>query len=120
MNDLKKSFSLILILFISCLSYGFQDNDSVVFSQQDWKIERLSDGVTREVAHVEGVFESRQVVNIIRIALNEKSIQPGIHGKEKELIPTSVLAKEKDAVAAINGGFFNMKEGGAVDLIKVE
>lgn len=120
MNDLKKSFMLILILFISYLSYGFQDNDSVVFSQQDWKIERLADGVIREVAHVEGVFESRQVVNIIRVALNEKSIQPGIHGKEKELIPTSVLAKEKDAVAAINGGFFNMKEGGAVDLIKVE
>ncbi len=63
------------------------------------------------------LFNSQQNINILEINQNYNF---KLAYSSKSLIPTSVFAKNNKAVAAINGGFFDLKTGNSVTYFKVE
>lgn len=114
-------FSFLTLFFINKGSHA-QDRDSINFVTVEWKTTPLKKGIVWKQANIKNLFDSQQEINIIEIDLKNKKNAKKIrlaalaNGLEK----TSALAQQHDAIVAINGGFFDMKNGGAVDFIKVD
>jgi exopolysaccharide biosynthesis protein len=105
--------------------------DSLALANAPWQTEKLSKGIVWKRAHFQQkeLFDANQSINVIEIdhrrrshtweiitadSLNKKDKKKGI------LRPTSQLAKDNGAFVAINGGFFDVKNGGSVDFIKIK
>lgn len=124
---MKKVNRWILFLLVFNFSYSpvlfGQDIDSINFSKAYWTKERIAAGVKLyHYSFSKGqLFGTTQNINFIKV---KEGIfrKPGfaLLADTKTLKPTSEFATSKrDAIAAINGNFFDMKNGGAVDFIKV-
>ncbi len=66
------------------------------------------------------LFNSNQIISVLILPKRnlDKFKLEYAYGK-KELVKTSLLAKSKNALAAINGGFFNMDSGGSVTYFEI-
>lgn len=110
----------IVILALAKIDANAQKLDSISFVSQQWENKKLRKGIVWRKAHFESIFNSKQVMNIVEIELTKKNLKDlGIEGLSHSRRNTSVLADSLKALVAINGGFFDMKKGGAVDYIKV-
>lgn len=110
----------IILLSLSSLHSKAQNIDSLIFVTQQWKDSTLQKGIKWRKAHFDNLFKSKQVINIIEIDLSKKNLKKiGLEALSNSRKKTSFLADSIRALAAINGGFFDMKNGGAVDFIKV-
>lgn len=96
------------------------DPDSLLFVQQKWETKELKQGVIWKHAHIQDLFNSNQVIHVLEVDLSHHIGNVHFAGDPQRLIKTSDFAKENEALAAINGGFFNMKNGGAVDVLKID
>lgn len=97
-----------------------QNIDSLTFVNHQWEEQTLRKGIIWKKGLFKDFFNSNQVINIIEIELNKKNLKKlGIEGLPASRKKTSALADSLHALAAVNGGFFDMKNGGAVDYIKV-
>lgn len=119
---MKKTYlyliTLALILFK--IDSNAQNTDSITFVNQEWQDSLLRKGIVWKKAHFQNLFNSKQMVNIIEIELTPKNLKTlGLEGLPNSRKKTSALSDSLGAIAAINGGFFDMKNGGAVDYIKV-
>ncbi len=113
---------LIIAFLIAVQSSSAQvsELDKKIFKTAVWKKTTLVPGITWYQANIEGLFSSRQEINFVEIDLKKHRKRIALAALRNELHKTSVLANERNAVIAINGGFFNMKAGGAVDYLKVD
>ena len=82
-----------------------------------WQEQVLDDGIIWKHAHTEALFNGWQNLNILEV--NPKKHRFGLAYVTDTLLPTSLLAAQAGALAAVNAGFFNMSEGGSVTLLKV-
>lgn len=115
-----RSICAVLAVLWSYSSFSFTDNpDSLTFVHKNWETKELKEGVIWKTGRFSDLFNSKQVINILEIDLAQRIKDVKLGGDEKKLMPTSEFAIQAKAIAAINGGFFNMKEGGAVDLLKI-
>lgn len=118
-----KTTYLILLTFVLTIfnvDSQAQNLDSITFVNQQWQNRTLRNGIIWKKAHFENLFNSKQVINIIEIDLTKKNLKKlGLEALPKSRKKTSYLADSLHALAAINGGFFDMKNGRAVDYIKV-
>ncbi|MBL1410636.1 phosphodiester glycosidase family protein [Sphingobacterium faecale] len=122
MKSKHTAFLFLLTLLSTVLhniSYG-QDIDSVNFCNTKWRTSAVDKGIYWKQANIIDLFNSRQEVNIIEIDLKKHNKSLRLAALANSLKKTSTLAQQHHAIVAINGGFFNMKNGGAVDFIKVE
>jgi exopolysaccharide biosynthesis protein len=94
--------------------------DSLAFIHQKWQTQKIAKGILWKSSASTTFFNSNQIINILEIDLKKNQKKLGLIALPRSRELTSKLAKEATAVAAINGGFFDMKNGGAVDFIKVE
>ena len=109
--DLQKKNKLaglfiLLIIFLSCDSYKNVSNQASEFS-------KVSIYATQIITDT--LFKSNQRINLLMInkkSLGELSIDVGYN--DFGLINTSQIAKNNNAIAAINGGFFDVDNGGSV------
>lgn len=108
-------FSLLLSLWVITVSASEQD--SLLIVKADWKVTTTDDGLVHKQAQIKGLFNSVQSINLIEIPRASKR-KIGIAGNEG-MKPTSQQATEKGAVAAINGTYYNMKEGNSVCFYKI-
>lgn len=113
---------VVVIIFLSCLqTYCFSQNqDSVVVVSKEWKTEKIKKGVIWKQGHFDNLYESQQEINIIEIDLRKNLKHLRIAGDSTLLKPTSSFSIENGALASVNGGFFNMRDGGAVNFIKID
>jgi len=65
------------------------------------------------------LFNANQYISFVEVKNHKKAPGFYIGYEKKELIKTSAFAKKYNATAAINGTFFDIKNGGSVDFIKV-
>ena len=90
----------------------------------------LGDGLTWKSYHFnqKELFASNQHVSILQTKLKNNNLKFTLGSADmhilpgdtlRKLKPTSTIASENYAFAAVNGGFFNTKRGGAVDFIKI-
>ena len=93
------------------------EQDSLLIVKADWRVTTTADGLTHKQAQIKGLFNSVQSINLIEIPRASKR-KIGIAGNEG-MKRTSQQATEKGAVAAINGTYYNMKEGNSVCFYKI-
>jgi exopolysaccharide biosynthesis protein len=116
---MKTLTALGFLLLLPILSLLAQD-DSVTFTTAQWKTQRIAKGITLKQYHFTNktLFKSNQHISILDITLKRKTII-ALGYEHKLLKPTSEFGKSADAIAAINGTFFDVKNGGSVDYLKV-
>jgi exopolysaccharide biosynthesis protein len=104
--------------------------DSLMLHYVRWISTDLGNGLTWKSYHFnqKELFASNQFVSILQTKLNNKNLKFAL-GTADNYVPegdtlrklklTSTIAFENYALAAVNGGFFNTKRGGAVDFLKI-
>ena len=117
---LKKPF---LILIVLC-SYGLafaQNTDSLQLVRAKWDKQRLARKIKLLTHHFnkKDLFMANQNISYLEIKNKGRSPVLAIAAEEKELKTTSTFGTENHALAAVNGSFFDVKNGGSVDFIKL-
>lgn len=92
--------------------------DSLPHSDFDWKSQRIADGVVLN-STVTNYFESFQAIYVLKIDTRKATFEfcVGVPGGR---VLTSTFADSCDAIAAINGTFFNMAEGYNTHFISIK
>ena len=100
------------------LNAGYAQSDSATVVNAKWQIIKVAPGIILEHCSFDSsLFHSNQNISILKVKLNRKN-RADIGFDPHLLKPTHEYAVEKKAVAAINGTFFNMKNGGSEDYIR--
>ncbi|ERJ61092.1 phosphodiester glycosidase family protein [Sphingobacterium paucimobilis] len=122
MNSKHTVFLFLTTILLTILynnSYS-QRRDSITFAGIQWNTSAVSKGIHWKQANISDIFNSRQEINIIEIDLKKHKNSLRLAALPRSLEKTSVLAEKSHARVAINGGFFDMKNGGAIDFIKAD
>lgn len=130
----KKNFLYSLMLLFVLASCSKQDEgtqlpyDYSVVQEQDiagvvdqaaWKTKVVADGISWKYFQFPQLFESRQYVNVFEIDLS-KNPKIEIPYVKSGFLKTSEAAKQKDALVAFNGSFFNTTTGGSTTFFKYD
>lgn len=91
--------------------YGQTTSDSIAIVSAHWETMTTSDGITHKRAVISDLYKGPQYINLIEIPSSKK-----LHYDiaVSEMKQTSLISKEHQALASINGSFYNMKEGFSV------
>lgn len=114
----KRIFCLLCCVSLAASAQNTQDSLLVV--GKDWKTEKIAKGVVWKQGHFTDLFDSEQEINYVEVNLKKLARRIHLAADSKVLKTTGAFAEEIRALVAINGGFFDVKNGGAVDYIKVE
>lgn len=110
----KKHISILLILLTISVSYGQSKN----FNNQKRII--YSDSIEYLQIKTDSHFNSNQIINLLKLpktSFDEFSIEFG--HSNLDLRTTSSFGKNENALASINGGFFDMDSGGSVSYFEI-
>lgn len=129
LGNKMKPILFLLLLNLSPL-YAQTSADAMVLRKGAWQIQHLRHGVKWKYIHFQNkeLFQANQSINVLEIPYRSRKLSwkittaDSIGKKDKtkgQLRTTSQLAQENDAFAAINGGFFDVKNGGSVDFVKI-
>lgn len=109
---------MILLVFHYDLPPVYAQSDSATLVQAKWDVVRVAPGITLKHCWFDSsLFGSSQNISILEVQLNHHN-RIDVAFDAHKLKPTSEFAGEHHAIAAINGTFFNMKEGGSEDYIR--
>ncbi|UTA66993.1 phosphodiester glycosidase family protein [Emticicia sp. 21SJ11W-3] len=122
----KKILGLLLFTQIC-----YAQKDSLNLNATPWKTLNLGHGVVWKNYHFndKNLMGTSQMINVLESKQKNKKVRFGfVAADEKKtdttarrlLLPTSQLAAKSGALAAVNAGFFDMKNGGAVDYLKID
>lgn len=104
-----KSILILLFFLTTAVGYGQRGN----FLDQHLSNARDSIGFIQ--IKTDSIFESKQVISLMILPkINSERLSIDFSYSQPDLRTTSSMAKSKNALAAINGGFFNMDSGGGV------
>ncbi len=121
------------ILLISCAGFTSAQSrtstdDSLALMKATWNFLDVAPGVTWKHVHLKNkeLFQSNQNINVLDTKLRNRRVVFGLVSADtpgdstRKLVPTSTLTKKAGAAAAVNGTFFNVKQAGSEDLIKID
>jgi exopolysaccharide biosynthesis protein len=109
-------FSTLLSVFISTGLYAQTDSLAVVNAK--WDKEKIGQGVTLKTFWFQNsLFNSNQFVSVLEIK-KKKKYEFDLGYDPKKLITTSDFGEQANAIASLNGTFFDISNGGSVDYIK--
>lgn len=114
---MKKTLFALLLLLCSGASIVYAQSDSLAIVNAAWQVSTTTDGMVHKQAQIANLYGSVQSINLVEITPATK-LRMGIAG-DKGMIKTSEQAKANNAVAAINGTFYNMTEGNSVCFYKI-
>lgn len=83
-----------------------------------WEVKAIDASVSWRHCAFSGLFDTVENINILDVDLNDTAIFPDFIFQPSVLSPTHEMAEGVKALAAVNGNFFHMKEGGSVCFIK--
>lgn len=111
-------FFIILILFELSVSVNAQ-TDSVTFTNAVVRSEKIAHGIVLKRYRFtdSSLFNSHQNISVLEIKQGRKAMMDLAY-EVKEKKTTSTFGKENNAIAALNGTFFNVQDGGSVDFIR--
>jgi exopolysaccharide biosynthesis protein len=108
----RLSFSL--LIFLTSLPLNAQVKG---FEKIKWDKEKIAPGLVWKSSHT--IIDDTIPQNINLLIADTRKREISILYNPKKNIRTSTQASEAGAIAAINAGFFNIKDGGSVTYIKV-
>lgn len=106
------------LFFVPSLLFA-QQTDSITIIAKKWDTIPIKPGVIWKKGHFTNLFQSQQEINFVEIDFKECGCKLAIAADSIKLKKTSQFAFENQAIVAINGGFFDINNGGGVDFIKV-
>lgn len=109
------------LLVLPQIMFAQADSLRLLLKKTDWNAQKIAPRAKWEqhhFAHAE-LFHANQNVNILRIKKGHRPLNLAFASGGKELIPTSTQGQQAKALAALNGTFFDVKNGGSVDLIRI-
>ena len=108
----RRFVSLITILCSLAVSfYGQTTSDSIAIVSAHWETTVASDGIVHKRAAISDLYKGPQYINLVEIPSSKKLHYDIAISEMKQ---TSLISKEHQALASINGSFYNMKEGFSV------
>lgn len=109
---------LFAAVFVSFNS--FAQSDSITVIKTKWDTKKVAPGIRlRHHWFNASLFGSNQNINILEIKLNGKN-ELDVEAEPQLRKPTSEFGSEYHAIAALNGTFFDMKNGGSEDYIRLD
>ncbi len=95
--------------------------DTFLFSSTPWETTDIGNGITWQHYHFKDkeLFNANENIHILRFKNKSKKVKLAFASAGDSLLLTSELARQSNALAAINGTFFDVKKGGSVDFIKI-
>ncbi len=118
-NFLKPAcLSLLLLSILQAAVFG--QIDSLTVAKTKWETKKVSGGI--KLKHYwfnHSLFGSNQNINILEIRMNRRN-KIDVEAEPKTLKTTSQFGVEHDALAALNGTFFDIKNGGSEDYIRLD
>ena len=120
-----------LFLFIFQNSYSQKNLDSLNWANASLQKEKLRNGLIHKTYRFSNkdCLGLNENINILEVKSKTKKLRFGLASADIYSNPnpfggtlkrTSEIAQTVGAIAAVNAGFFDMKNGGAVDYIKIE
>lgn len=113
---------LITILLSLYLIPGFAQNaDSVSVVKTNWQKTKIARQVKLFRHHFDknNLFGANENISFIEVKNSGRKAVFALGAEEKELIKTSDFGKRGAAIVALNGNFFDVKDGGSVDYVRV-
>ncbi|MXV17597.1 phosphodiester glycosidase family protein [Hufsiella ginkgonis] len=110
---------LVLQLWLSLsASVVFAQHDSLAVRKAKWEKAKIARGVTlKQHSFAGNLFASTQYISILEIKKRRHHTFQLAY-KPTKLVVTSQFGKEANALAALNGSFFDVKNGGSVDYLR--
>jgi len=109
---------ILTLLLIACLGPVFSQSDSVNVIKAKWTKKKITAGVTLKTHWFNNtLFGSNQNVSILEIK-RKKRLMFDLGFDPKKLITTSEFGRNTNSLAALNGTFFDITNGGSVDFIE--
>jgi len=98
----------------------YAQSDSMAVSKANWKKEKIANGVLlKTYCFNKTLFNSNQNVSVLEIK-QKNSLLFDLGYDSRILIKTSDFGKQNNALAALNGTFFDIANGGSVDYIRAD
>jgi exopolysaccharide biosynthesis protein len=111
----KKLCLFPLIIFAPIFSVAQTDSINIVKSK--WQSQKIGRGIKLKQHSFPSLFNSCQNVSILEVKPRRK-VKIDLGYEPKQLKPTSEFGISSNAVAALNGTFFDIQNGGSVDYIR--
>ncbi len=115
---MKRNILTLGLALITLLLPGQQGAGSGDLSQIDWQFKSVSDGVTLRYAN-DSLFSSVQAIYVVDVDTSAAVFEFGVAVPDSRMA-TSEIARQEGVLAAVNGTFFNMKEGYNVHYVRVD
>jgi exopolysaccharide biosynthesis protein len=118
----KIHMKIVLILLLVCFAsqYSIAQTDSLAVVKAHWETKKIAKGIKLKQHWFDhSLFGSNENISILEIKMNRRN-KLDVAAEPKTLKPASEFGNEEKAVAAINGTFFNMKNGGSEDYIRLD
>ncbi|MCZ4224155.1 phosphodiester glycosidase family protein [Pedobacter rhodius] len=117
-----KKVTVLFFLFLVSHNAFTQVQDSLIFIKTHWEKQRIAKQVRLFTYHFnrKNLFTVNENISFLEIKNSGKKAVFAIGAEEKELITTSDFGLRDTAVAAVNSNFFDVKNGGSVDFVRVD
>ncbi|HEY1023755.1 MAG TPA: phosphodiester glycosidase family protein [Sphingobacteriaceae bacterium] len=113
-----KSFLGVSIALLFAAATARAQTDSATVADAKWETVKIAPGIKLKKAWFnKNLFSANQNISILEVKQRKKH-PIGLGFSPKELIRTSDFGKREDALAAINGTFFDVRNGGSVDFLR--
>ena len=111
---MKKRITLLFtwLCLLCTATFAQTSADSIAIVSAHWETNVSEDGIVHKRALFPSLYKGPQHINLIEIPFSRK-LHFGI-GVDEKMTPISKLAPEHQALAAINGSFYDMKRGNSV------
>ena len=105
---MKKIFNIVLLALFAVSTHAQTEADSIAIVSAQWETTITSDQIVHKRAILPNLYKGPQYINLIEIPSSKK-----LHFDIaiSEMKQTSLISRENQALASINGSFYNMKEG---------
>lgn len=114
-----RNYALLFLIFIYSVTFAQTPKDSLTIVGLKWETTEIQKGIVRKHIQVPELYNCVQNINIVEVDLNKRMYKSKIIVTVPYKI-TSEAAHEQNAIAAINGSYFNEKEENSVCYLKVD
>lgn len=109
-------YYLITLLFILLATVSNLSGQTIHFNRIKWKSEKIAPGLIWKTSHTVLNDTIPQNINILIINVHRREISLSYNPTKNTIVSKQAAAMR--TLAAVNAGFFNIKDGGSVSYIK--
>lgn len=125
--NLREAVLWVWILLIVSISHPLSAQEtssdidsSISAAELEWQVVQIAEGVIWKKYQGDDLYNARLSINLIELDLQNAPNLLKLAYSDSGLMNTSEFARVHDAIAAINGSFFDMERGLPVVYIKVD